>query len=125
MDRTTALPFPSGHSAEAVARLDQLAVWLDDAFRLPGTNIRFGADAVMALVPGAGPLVGKALASYLLMEAYRLGVPRPVLMRMLKNSTVDLAISSIPLVGWVGDVLFKANRRNMQILRAHLAAPAV
>ena len=39
---------------ERVARLDALATLLDTAFILPGTNVRFGFDALIGLVPGIG-----------------------------------------------------------------------
>ncbi len=67
-------------------------------------------------------MVGFALSSYILVEALRLGLPARTLVRMLANIAVDFAISSIPLIGWMGDLFFKANNRNMEILRAHLSS---
>lgn len=101
-------------------RLDRLARLLDSAVRVPGTNIRFGADAALNVIPGAGTLFAKSLSAYLIWEASRLGVPPRVLLRMIGNVGVDLAISAVPLVGWVGDVFFRANLRNMALLREHL-----
>src|SRR5262245_6422562 len=42
---------------ERVARLDALATLLDTAFMLPGTNVRFGFDALVGLVPGIGDAI--------------------------------------------------------------------
>ncbi|HEV7253644.1 MAG TPA: DUF4112 domain-containing protein [Mesorhizobium sp.] len=106
--------------AQARQRLDRLARLLDSAVRVPGTNIRFGADAALNVIPGAGTLFAKSLSAYLIWEASRLGVPPGVLLRMIGNVGVDLAISAVPFVGWVGDVFFRANLRNMALLREHL-----
>ena len=104
----------------ARARLGTLARFLDSAIRVPGTNIRFGADALLNLVPGVGTLTSKGMSAYLIWEAHRLGVPMATLLRMMGNVGVDLVISAIPLVGWVGDVFFRSNLRNMDLLREHL-----
>nr|WP_210381522.1 DUF4112 domain-containing protein [Microvirga zambiensis] len=93
---------------------------LDSAVRVPGTNIRFGADALLNLIPGIGLLTSKGMSAYLIWEARRLGVPTGTLLRMVGNVGVDFAISAIPVVGWVGDVFFRSNLRNMALLRDHL-----
>jgi hypothetical protein len=101
-------------------RLEKLAHLLDTAFRIPGTSIRFGLDAALNVVPGAGTLVAKGLAAYLIVEAARLGLPRETILRMVSHVGIDFVISAIPLVGWVGDLFFKANSRNMSLLRDFL-----
>lgn len=105
---------------DARARLEALARLLDSAFRIPGTNVRVGADAVLNFVPGLGTLTAKGLAAYLIWEARRLGVPFPTLLRMMGNVGVDFVLSAIPVVGWFGDVFFRANQRNIALLREHL-----
>lgn len=116
-----------GHAASpenersALRRLDALARVMDSAFALPIIGTRLGADALLNLVPGAGVIVAKGLSAYLVWEAYRLGVPRAVIARMVGNVVVDLGISVVPLAGWVGDVFFRANLRNVALLRGHLA----
>lgn len=109
---------------EAIERLDALARMLDAAVRIPGTNIRVGADALLNLMPGVGTLVAKGLSSYLILEARRHGVPTGTLLRMAGNVAVDFAISVVPVVGWFGDAFFRANQRNIALLRAHLAQGA-
>jgi hypothetical protein len=101
-------------------RLQALARWLDTAFRVPGTSIRIGADALLNVIPGAGTLVAKGLAAYLVLEARRLGVPRTTLLRMIGNVGIDFAISAIPVIGWFGDAFFRANSRNITLLMRHL-----
>jgi hypothetical protein len=104
----------------ARARLETLARFLDSAVRVPGTNIRFGADALLNLIPGVGMLTSKGMSAYLIWEARRLGVPMSTLLRMMGNVGVDFVIGAIPLVGWVGDVFYRSNLRNMDLLREHL-----
>ena len=76
-------PFEPRSVAEAKARLDTLAWLLDSAVQVPGTSVRVGADAILNLIPGVGPLTAKALSAYLILEAHRLGVPPSTLLRML------------------------------------------
>jgi hypothetical protein len=106
--------------AESKRRLDTLATFLDSAIRVPGTNVTVGADALMNVIPGIGTACAKALSGYIIWEARRLGVPPGTLVRMAGNVGVDFVISVIPVVGWFGDVFFRANRRNMDLLRAHI-----
>ena len=110
----------SFRAGETRARLDSLARFLDSAIRVPGTNVRFGADALLNLIPGVGTLTSKGMSAYLIWEAHRLGVPMSTLLRMTGNVGVDFVISAIPVVGWVGDVFFRSNLRNMALLRRHL-----
>jgi len=102
-----------------LARLDALARLFDTAFILPGTNIRFGIEALMRLVPGIGDAAASALSCYLLYEAHRLEVPRQVFARMVTNVAIEGAVGAIPILGDLFDVGFRANRRNVKILREH------
>jgi hypothetical protein len=104
----------------AVARLDALATLMDSAVQIPGTSIRMGLDALVGLVPVVGDLVGQAVAGYIIWEARRLGVSRWVVARMAANSLIDTAIGAIPIAGDVFDVAFKANRKNVALLRRHI-----
>ncbi len=106
--------------AESRRRIEALAKLLDSAVRVPGTQVTVGADALMNIVPGIGTACAKALSAYIIWEARRLGVPAGTLVRMAGNVGVDFVISVIPVVGWFGDVFFRANRRNVDLLRAHL-----
>lgn len=106
---------------DAQRRLDALARLLDSAVRIPGTRITFGADAVMNLIPGAGLIVAKTLSAYLIWEAHRLGAPKAMLARMAGHVAIDAVLSALPVVGWVGDVFYRANLKNMALLRGHLA----
>lgn len=113
---------PSG-PADPLARARTLARLLDSAARVPGTGIRFGADAVIGLIPGLGDIGGAALAGYLVILAQRLGVPRAVVLRMLTNVAVDTLAGTVPVVGDLFDVAFKSNLRNVALLERALDRP--
>jgi hypothetical protein len=121
------MPVPDRSStlvASRTARLDTLARLLDSALALPGTNVRFGLDAVIGLVPGIGDLAGAAIAGYVVIAAARLGAPAAVLLRMLLNVAIDTVLGSVPFIGDVFDVAWRANTRNVALLQRHLAEPA-
>lgn len=89
-------------------------------YRIPGTEFRFGLDAVIGLVPGIGDFLGMLLGLAVVLEGVRRGVPRAVLLRMLFNIWLDGAVGSIPLVGDLWDFWFKANRRNLRLLQKYV-----
>ena len=110
---------------ETLARLDALSRLLDNAFVVPGTRIRFGLDGIVGLVPVVGDLISAVLSGYIIWEARQLGLPRWKIARMMGNVAFDTAIGIVPFVGDVADVMFKANRRNLKIVREHLAKEGV
>ena len=103
----------------ALDRLDMLARLFDTAFILPGTNVRFGIEAIMRLVPGIGDAAASALSCYLLYEARRLGVPTRIFVRMLLNVVIEGTVGAVPIAGDAFDVAFRANRRNVRLLREY------
>lgn len=110
----------SASRAERIARIDRLATLLDTRFAIPFTKIRFGADSLIGLAPGVGDAITTALALYIVYEAHRLGAPKTVLARMLGNVAIDGMVGIVPVAGDVFDVMFRANRRNVRIVREHL-----
>lgn len=103
-----------------IRKLETLADWLDSRFVIPGTNVRFGLDSLLGLIPGLGDTVLALPSVYVIMAAQRLGVSRFVLMRMIGNVGIDMLVGAIPVLGDLFDVGFKANRRNVALLRRHL-----
>ena len=114
-------PYDAGSRRAALDRLDMLATLFDAALVVPGTNIRFGVEALLRLVPGIGDAAASALSFYLLYEASRLGVPRLLFARMVANVLLEGAVGMVPVAGDAFDVFFRANRRNVALLRAHFA----
>lgn len=107
---------------QELERLTRLAGWLDSRFRIPFTGIRFGADSILGLLPLLGDSASLLPALYLLHRARKLGAPTPLLNRMLANIAIDFAAGSVPILGDIFDVTFKANRRNIALLREHMEA---
>ena len=113
--------FASSRSRSArIARIDALSTLLDTAFVIPGTSVRFGFDALIGLFPAIGDLITTALSLFIVHEAYQLGAPSHVIARMLGNVALDGVFGAVPLIGDAFDVLWRANRRNMRLLREWL-----
>jgi hypothetical protein len=100
-------------------RVDMLAKLFDTAFIVPGTNVRFGVEAVLRLVPGIGDAAASALSCYLLYEAHRLDVPSHVFGRLVANVAIEGLVGAVPVLGDLFDVGFRANRRNVRILKEY------
>ena len=113
----------SGHTAAtrraALERLEWLANLMDTAVVLPG-NIRIGADAVIGLLPGVGDAITTGISLWIVKEAHALGVPKHVLTRMIGNVAVDAFTGVVPVLGDAFDMFWRANRRNVKLLREHL-----
>ena len=75
---------------------------------------------MLGLIPGVGDAVTAVPAIYLIHRAERLGAPGHLLARMVVNLIADTLLGAVPLLGDVFDVGFKANRRNVALLRRHL-----
>ena len=102
-----------------VKQLDLLARLLDAQFRVPGTQIRFGLDAIIGLIPGVGDLSTFAVSGYMLIIMSRNGASGFVIARMLLNILIDALFGLIPILGDLFDIAFKANMRNMRLMREH------
>ncbi|MBI5321135.1 DUF4112 domain-containing protein [Bradyrhizobium sp.] len=102
---------------QRLARLEALAKLLDVAFILPGTNIRYGIDGLIGLIPVIGDIITTAISLWLVREARALGAPWHVTARMLANVAVDGVVGIVPLAGDAFDVMFRANVRNVRLLR--------
>jgi hypothetical protein len=103
--------------SERIARIDALASLLDTAFTVPGTNIRFGLDGLIGLVPGIGDAITTAMSLWIVHEAHQIGAPKHVVARMLGNVALDSVVGAVPLIGDAFDVVWRANRRNMRLLQ--------
>lgn len=102
-----------------LARLDRLAYLMDDAVKLPIVG-GVGFDALLGLVPVAGDAASAVVGIGLVSRAVRLGVPRDILAKMIANVCVDLALGAVPVVGDLADILFRANTRNLRLLKEFL-----
>lgn len=99
--------------------LEALVRLLDDQFRIPGTKFRFGLDPIIGLIPFLGEAFTFLISGGLLLQIIKKGASGKVVTLMVLNVLADAVIGSIPLLGSVFDFYFKANRRNMELLRDH------
>ncbi|AMM50423.1 hypothetical protein TH61_03415 [Rufibacter sp. DG15C] len=98
---------------ESVARL------LDNQFKVPGTNFRFGVDPLLNLIPVVGSLSTFAMSGVMVMTMARHGASGALVVRMLFNILLDAVVGAIPVLGWLFDFGYKANQRNVDMLRRH------
>lgn len=105
----------------ALARLDALAKILDDQFRIPGTSIRFGLDGIIGLVPYLGDIAGFVVSGILLRTMIQRGAGPLLMLRMMGNFVFDAVMGVIPIAGDIFDFGYKANRRNVNLLKQYYA----
>src|SRR4051812_30840823 len=117
---SSANPFASLTREQRLARLDALAKLLDVAFIVPGTNLRYGIDGLIGLIPVLGDIITTAISLWIVREARALGAPWHLTMRMLGNVALDGAVGLVPLLGDAFDVMFRANVRNVKLLHRWL-----
>ncbi|MGL4810771.1 MAG: DUF4112 domain-containing protein [Beijerinckiaceae bacterium] len=114
-------PVSAAEIARTLDKLDRIARLMDAAIVIPGINRRAGLDAILGLIPGIGDFAGGAVSAYLVFEARRIGAPPALLARMIGNVAIDAAVGVVPGIGDLFDVAFKANVRNVALLRDHFA----
>jgi hypothetical protein len=103
-----------------INRLRRISRLLDNAIPIPGTKFRFGLDPILGLLPGGGDTVTGGLSAYIVVEAARMGLPREVLWQMVVNIILDSLAGTIPIIGDLFDVGWKANVKNIALLEKHL-----
>jgi hypothetical protein len=110
---------PTPGWAEALVR------FLDDGLRIPGTQLRVGADALLGLLlPVAGDAAGLLATLSLFGLAVKRRVPRAVLVRMALNVAIDALVGSVPILGDGFDLVWKANRKNLQLIEQNAGRAA-
>jgi hypothetical protein len=98
-------------------QLELLARMLDDAFAVPGTNWRFGLDAIIGLIPGLGDLITSAFSFLIVFAAWQRGLPRVTIARMVGNIAVDTLVGAMPIIGDLFDAAWKSNKKNVALLK--------
>lgn len=102
-----------------LASVRRWARLLDSQFRIPGTKLTFGLDPVIGLIPGVGDLVGPVFGLVVLAHAWKMGVPKLVMARMVINAGLDALLGIFPLFGDTVDLFWKANLSSVQLLERH------
>ena len=103
--------------------LDLLSHVLDDFIKIPGTSIRFGLDGIVGLVPGIGDLIGGIASCIIIVAAWVRGVPYVTVTRMVANVAIEVVVGSIPILGDMFDIAWRANRRNYALLAGSMEEP--
>jgi hypothetical protein len=99
--------------------LKRLVELFDSAFRIPGTQIRFGIDPIVGLIPGLGDMASPVIAILIISHAVRVRVPKVVLVRMALNALIDAGVGAIPVIGDLFDFGWKSNDWNLALLDRH------
>lgn len=110
--------------AASLKRLRSLAHLLDNAIGIPGTPYRIGIDPLIGLLPGGGDLVMAGFSVYIVWEAARMGLPRSTVTQMVSNLVLDTVAGTVPMLGDLMDVTWKANSKNVALLESHLKSHA-
>ena len=113
-------PFGNLTHEQRLARLDAISKLLDVAFIVPGTKIRYGIDGLIGLIPVVGDIITTAISLWLVREARALGAPWHITTRMLANVALDGVVGLVPVAGDAFDVMFRANVRNVRMLKRWL-----
>jgi hypothetical protein len=99
--------------------LDNVSSWMDSKFRIPGTQIRFGLDPIIGLVPFVGEVTTLIISGGLVLSMAKYGVSRKVVILMVLNILLDSIIGSIPIIGNIFDFTYRANQKNINLLKRH------
>jgi Domain of unknown function (DUF4112) len=118
MDKNTP---PNTPKDPTMASLDALATLMDNQFRIPGTKFQFGLDSILGVIPGVGDGLGLAISGYLMTILVRKGAGPIIMLRMMGNTLLDAVIGVVPILGDYFDFQFKANRRNVDMLKRYYA----
>ncbi|MFN7116625.1 MAG: DUF4112 domain-containing protein [Saprospiraceae bacterium] len=117
--RTTEPIVLSAKQEKTLLLLDKTAEILDNRFRIPILNVRFGIDSLIGLVPYVGDMAGFAVSGLLLIVMARNGASGMVALKMVGNILLDSAVGIIPILGDLFDFRYKANTRNVRLLQEH------
>jgi hypothetical protein len=109
------------NEAEVLDHVEALVNLLDSQFVIPGTNIRFGLDSLAGVIPVVGDFLGLALSAYVYKRLSELGLSRVTRGRMIVNILIDAGVGAVPVAGDVFDVVFRANKRNLELAKKSLA----
>ncbi|MEO8795932.1 MAG: DUF4112 domain-containing protein [Daejeonella sp.] len=99
--------------------VDYISVLMDNQFKIPGTNFRFGLDPLLNLIPVVGDLSGFAVSAMLVATMAKNGASRKIVILMLINIIIDTTIGAIPIIGNIFDFAYKSNAKNIRLLKEH------
>jgi len=92
---------------------------LDTVFSIPGTQIRFGIEPIIGLIPIFGDQATSLISTALLYRSVQYRLPKIALVRMALNILINGVIGMVPVVGNLFVLWYKPNMRNLRILKRH------
>ena len=101
---------------EKLLRLKLLSERLDDLIKIPGTNQKIGIDAIVGVIPILGDFIGVIFSTYIMYSGIKMGVSSKIVIKMATNIAIEFIIGSLPIIGDIFDVLWKANKRNVELI---------
>jgi hypothetical protein len=101
---------------EKLLRLKLLSKRLDDSIKIPGTNQKFGIDAIVGIIPILGDFIGVIFSVYIMYSGIKMGVSSKIVKKMAANIAIEFIIGSMPIIGDIFDALWKANKRNVELI---------
>ena len=101
---------------EKLLRLKLLSERLDNSIKIPGTNQKIGIDAIIGIIPILGDFIGAIFSTYILYSGIKMGVSSKIVKKMATNIAIEFIIGSIPIIGDIFDALWKANKRNVELI---------
>jgi hypothetical protein len=101
---------------EKLLRLKLLSERLDDSIKIPGTNQKIGIDAIVGIIPILGDFIGVIFSTYIMYSGIKMGVSSKIVKKMAANIAIEFVIGSIPIIGDIFDALWKANKRNVELI---------
>ena len=101
---------------EKLLRLKLLSERLDNSIKIPGTNQKIGIDAIVGIIPILGDFIGAIFSTYILYSGIKMGVSSKIVKKMATNIAIEFIIGSLPIIGDIFDALWKANKRNVELI---------
>ena len=101
---------------ERVLRLKRLSERLDETFTIPGTDYKIGIESIIGVIPLIGDLIGGIISTYIMYSGIKIGVSPRIIAQMAANIAIDFAIGSIPIIGDLFDFIWKANKKNVELI---------
>jgi hypothetical protein len=113
------------HLVRIYARLSALDYWLERSIEIPGLRRKIGLDGLLGLIPGVGDALAGVLGAYIVLEAWRAGLPKAQLLAMVLRLGADTGVGMIPLAGDLWDFFYAANSKNLKAVKLHLESLGV
>lgn len=97
--------------------VERISTLLDNKYHAFG--FRFGLDPLLNFIPILGQFLTFSTSILLVIMMFRNGISSKAAVKMMLNVITDAILGSIPLLGNVIDFIFKANHRNIKLLKEY------